>query len=514
MNRVDFRCNTDEKVTYTRFRDLFMEILKDIYNRLDERMKSVLMFAAGTAAIIVFCLFARVAWPNISREPEMTLLGDAQITISAGTDFQDEGAKAFIRKKDVSDQIYVTGEVDTAVPGTYDLAYNVDGRWETYSVDRTVTVVDTDAPQITLNQDETVTVEKIEDYQEPGAVVIDNCDGDMSSALDIQTKQSNDYTYVVTYTVTDSSGNTATAQRQVILQDKVAPEITLIGEGAITIQEREKFADPGAQAVDDRDGDISQNVVASGFVDIYRPGSYTVTYTVSDAGGNQASVTRDVEVQRVNYNPENAMYLTFDDGPSGDVTPQILDTLAANHVQATFFICNYDESKIPIIKRMINEGHTIGIHGYSHEYAEIYASADAFMNNIYSLRDKLKNDTGYEAFCIRFPGGSSNAVSKHYCEGVMSQLVQRVTDENLMYVDWNASSHDAESGYHSPQSILENVKNETKLGRTNIVLMHDISSKQTTADALQSIIDYGKSSGFNFCRIEENTVPVHQTVQN
>lgn len=491
-----------------------MSFLKSIYFSLTEKERNYLLFIIGIVVIILFCLFTRVAWPHMTLRPELTLLGEEQMTISAGTTFEDPGAEAILLKENANDLIYVTGEVDTSVPGTYELSYNVDGRWDTYSVTREVTVVDTTAPEITLNGDETVYFENIEDYQEPGATALDNCDGDVTAALDIRTEQTDEYSYTVTYSVADSAGNKAVTTRALVMYDKVAPEITLNGDAYITIKEREKFEDPGTTAVDDRDGDISQKVVRTGYIDIYRPGTYTVTYTATDAGGNQAQVTRDVEVERVNYNPDNAMYLTFDDGPSSDVTPQILDILAANHVQATFFICDYDESKLPIIKRMINEGHTIGIHGTSHEYAQIYASTDAFMENIHSLRDKLKEDTGYEAFCIRFPGGSSNAVSKHYSEGIMTQLVQMVTDEGLMYVDWNVSSHDAESGYHSPESLLQNVINESKLGRTNIVLMHDISSKQTTADALQSIIDYGVANGVNFCRIEENTVPVHQNLQN
>lgn len=465
-------------------------------------------------AVVVCVIIGLVQLGRFAARPRITLRGDEAVTISAGSDYQDEGAEAVVRRKNADDQIYVTGEVDTSVPGTYELTYSIDGKKDTYSVTREVTVVDTTAPVITLNGEEQMIVDQIESYQEPGAAAVDNCDGDLTSSLDIHMDQSNEYTYIVTYTVSDSAGNKGTAKREVLLEDKTAPEISLNGEAQVSIKEREKFDDPGVTATDDRDGDLSEAAVRTGYIDTYRPGTYTVTYTVSDSCGNEAQITRDVVVERVNYNPENAIYLTFDDGPSGDVTPQILDILAANHVQATFFICNYDEKKLPIIQRMLNEGHTIGIHGYSHDYSEIYVSTDAFMNNLNSLKDKLKEDTGYEAFCSRFPGGSSNEVSREYCPGIMTELVQMLTDEGMMYVDWNVSSHDAESGYHSPQSILENVKSETKLGRTNVVLMHDISTKQTTADALQSIIDYGKQNGYTFCPIEENTVPVHQTVRN
>jgi len=206
--------------------------------------------------------------------------------------------------------------------------------------------------------------------------------------------------------------------------------------------------------------------------------------------------------------------LTFDDGPSSDVTVRVLDTLKANGIKATFFICDYDEDKLPIIKRMIDEGHTIGIHGYSHDYSQIYTSNDAFMENINKLKNKLKEDTGYDAYVIRFPGGSSNTVSEKYCVGVMSQLVQTVTDSGLMYMDWNVSSGDAEGNNRPVNLIIKNVTGGFKHNRNNVVLMHDTSAKQTSADALQSIITYGKNNGYSFYPISKDTIPVHHGVNN
>ena len=215
------------------------------------------------------------------------------------------------------------------------------------------------------------------------------------------------------------------------------------------------------------------------------------------------------------YDPNKKIIaLTFDDGPSSDVTVRVLDTLKANGIKATFFICDYDEDKLPIIKRMIDEGHTIGIHGYSHDYSQIYTSNDAFMENINKLKNKLKEDTGYDAYVIRFPGGSSNTVSEKYCVGVMSQLVQTVTDSGLMYMDWNVSSGDAEGNNRPVNLIIKNVTGGFKHNRNNVVLMHDTSVKQTSADALQSIITYGKNNGYSFYPISKDTIPVHHGVNN
>lgn len=491
-----------------------MNKLRNYWNHLEQTTKNRILSITGICVIVIFCLFSAVAWPRISGKPLLVLNGESEVVVAAGTEFLDEGADATLLGKSVSDSIYVTGKVDTSVPGTYEIGYHVDGRWKTYTVTRKVIVEDQTAPEITLNGDSSVTVEQIEEYQEQGASVQDNCDGDLTSALTEKMEQINDYTYQVIYEASDAAGNTGTAARQVVIHDTVPPEISLNGEASVTIKEREKFDDPGAEASDDRDGDLSGQIVRSGYVDIYRPGTYMVTYTVSDAGGNQVQTEREVVVERVYSNPANAVYLTFDDGPSPDVTERILNTLAANNIKATFFICDYNETTLPLLKRMVAEGHTIGIHGYSHDYQKIYASTDAFMDNIYKLKDKLKQDTGYDAFCMRFPGGSSNTVSKEYSPGIMTNLVQMMTDNGMMYVDWNVSSEDATGYCISAKKIVASVCGGLKKGRSNIVLMHDTSVKQTTADALQKIIDYGKCNGYSFYPITADTVPVHQRVLN
>lgn len=491
-----------------------MKNLRNYWKNMEQVTKNRIISLIGVCAIVMFCLFSAVAWPRISGKPLLVLNGEAEVTIAAGSDFSDEGAEATLLGESVNDRIYVTGKVDTSVPGVYEIHYNVDGRWQTFTVTRTVIVEDQTAPVITLNGDASVTVDRIEDYQEQGASVLDNCDGDITAGLKEKVEQVNDYTYQVAYEASDAAGNTGTAMRQVVIRDAVPPEISLKGGTTVAIKEREKFEDPGAEAADDRDGDLSEQIVRSGYVDIYRPGSYTVTYTVSDAGGNQTQVQRTVVVEQVYSNPDSSVYLTFDDGPSSDVTAQVLDILAKNNVKATFFICDYSESEIPLLKRMVAEGHTIGIHGYSHEYKTIYASVDAFMENVYKLKDKLKADTGYDAFCMRFPGGSSNTVSKKYCPGIMTNLVQLMTDNDMMYVDWNVSSGDASGKRLSPQKIADNVCAGLKHDRGNIVLMHDTSAKQTTADALQKMIDCAKARGYSFYPITKETVPVHQGLQN
>ncbi len=467
-------------------------------------------------AVALIVLLFILAWPWISGQPRITLAGEPFVTVAQGDEYVDEGASAVWYRQDVSDQLYMTDNVDTSQIGTYEVRYNMDGRWMTFSVTRTVTVTDQTPPEIILTGEDPVIVDSFDDYQEPGAIATDNCDGDVTDLMTISApEQIDDETQEVYYYAEDTSGNKASAVRRVELKDEVLPEITLNGEETVSIDRYTEFDDPWVTATDNRDGDISDSVKRTGYVDIYRTGTYEVTYTATDSSGNSESINRTVEVEDAPCPEDHVICLTFDDGPSYPVTEEILDTLKANDVKATFFILDYSEAELPLIQRMIDEGHTIGIHGYSHEYGEIYSSADAFMDSVNTLAEKLKEDTGYEAFCLRFPGGSSNTVSRKYCEGVMTELVERVTEEGWMYFDWNVDSTDAEGENVAVETLVSHVEGELDPAQVNVVLSHDTSSyKQTTADALQTIIDYGKANGYTFQAITEDTVQVHHGVNN
>ena len=226
-----------------------------------------------------------------------------------------------------------------------------------------------------------------------------------------------------------------------------------------------------------------------------------------------ASVNTDSETELVEEYV-GTVYLTFDDGPSKDITPQILDILKEKNVQATFFVIGYSESKAEIIKRMVAEGHTIGFHGMSHDYAEIYQSVDATMENFYNIENLVKETTdGYTSKCIRFPGGSSNTVSKKYCEGVMSETAKRATEEGYVYFDWNVDSQDA-GGAKTAEEIYDNVVKGIKPGRNNIVLMHDANNKENTVMALEKIIDYCIENNYCLKPIDLNTKPAQHKISN
>lgn len=213
--------------------------------------------------------------------------------------------------------------------------------------------------------------------------------------------------------------------------------------------------------------------------------------------------------------PTGTIYLTFDDGPSTEITPQILDILKEKNVKATFFILDYEtgSEKENLIIRELNEGHTVGLHGASHEYSIVYSSLDATISSFVSLQEKLLSSTGYYSTIIRFPGGSSNTVSKKYCEGIMSASTQALTELGFTYFDWNVDSDDAGSA-RSSEKVLENVTSALMEGKNNVILMHDSANKTYTLGALESIIDYGLENGYEFKAIDSSTPQVKHSISN
>lgn len=444
---------------------------------------------------------------------KIVLNGEKTETVEVFSDYTDPGASARMGRKDCSDLLVTNGTVDTKKLGDYTIVYEATYGKKTYSAHRTVSVVDTTAPELTLSGEAEMTVSSRELYKEPGFNAKDAYDGDLTDKVSVQEKQSDDG-YTLTYTVTDLSGNESTAVRTLTIKDIVAPVITLKGNEVEYIDKGNDFTDAGYTAEDDLDGDLTGSVTVSGHVDTDTAGKYTLTYTVTDKAGNTGTAERVVSVFSDNAGSGKRLYLTFDDGPSSEVTPRILDILKKNNVKATFFILNYSDSNKGIVRRAINEGHTIAIHGYSHDYATIYASDEAFMQSVYKLHDKIKADFGYDAKLVRFPGGSSNTVSCDYNKGIMTRLAARLEKEGFSYFDWNISSGDASGNNIARDKIYSNVTNGLFGEGNNVVLMHDTNYKETTADALQDIINYAKANGYQFLPLTMDTRPCHHGIAN
>ena len=212
---------------------------------------------------------------------------------------------------------------------------------------------------------------------------------------------------------------------------------------------------------------------------------------------------------RLQTDGQKKVYLTFDDGPSEN-TERILDILAKSDVKATFFVTGHSPDKFGLIKREWDAGHSVGMHSYSHNYAEIYTSTAAYKADLEKIGGVIKEQIGFVPFLFRFPGGSSNAVSAKYCQGIMTALTGELVAEGYQYYDWNISSGDA-GGDDVPASEI--VANSCQEGWTNIMLlMHDTDAKNTTVEALGHIIKFYKERGYQFCAIDRSSFAVHHKV--
>ena len=204
------------------------------------------------------------------------------------------------------------------------------------------------------------------------------------------------------------------------------------------------------------------------------------------------------------YPGKQLVYLTFDDGPS-KYTDEILDILKEHNVKATFFVLaqeGYDEQ----YKRILDEGHTLAMHSYTHKYSVIYASLDSFKEDVTSLSDFLVEKTGVRPVYYRFPGGSSNTVASV----PMQDMLHFLSSEGYVYQDWNVSSEDASREMKETSVIARNVINGVDDNHISMVLMHDAVTKRTTVEALPIIIETLQQKGnVEFLPITEGTKQIY-----
>ena len=204
--------------------------------------------------------------------------------------------------------------------------------------------------------------------------------------------------------------------------------------------------------------------------------------------------------------PEKWVCLTFDDGPS-KTTPAVLDALDAAGVHSTFFVVatGYNEKYLPLLTQAAAAGHQIALHSASHEYSDIYRSSAASWKDIALLKERIAPYVDAENIrYLRFPGGSTNTVSRRYGgKGLMQQLKTEVEQRGWQWVDWNVCAEDAVGGHPSADTIYRNVVRETGEQTHCVVLMHDSATTRTTAEALPDIIRWYTDNGYTFLTVAE-----------
>lgn len=464
-----------------------------------------------SAAVFVFLLAAGMFFMMDDRHVRFYVSGETEMNVEYGHSFSDPGARASAVGAFSSAlplKVACQGNVDTSRIGSYRLIYKAHYKSRDYTAERVVNVVDTTPPEITLVSDPDYRPSWLEGYVEEGYTARDAHDGDLTGA--VQVSASGDS---IIYTVTDAAGNCAQAERRPNYT-LARPEIRLYGDESVTISARPRYADPGCAAYDENGNDLSAYVTVSDTLRSDVPGDYTVYYSITNAQGDCVSAERHVTVSgqacpEVVTPEERTIYLTFDDGP-GPYTAELLDVLDKYGVKATFFVTGNREKYRDVITRAYNAGHSIGVHSYSHEYGRIYAGEDAFFDDFNATEDMIHELTGSYTQLCRFPGGSSNTVSR-FNRGIMTRLSQELEAMSYRYFDWNVYSGDA-GETQSTAKIVDNIISGCAGKRCAVVLQHDI--KDYSVYAVEDVIKWGLDNGYSFKALDLSSPGMHHGIAN
>ncbi len=400
------------------------------------------------------------------------------------------------------------GNVDTKVLGDYVLTYVYTAGNKESFIKRTVHVYDDIKPEIVNDSD--IIICNDDRVVSKNYHANDNYDGDLTEKIEFNKEEDKYY-----LTVSDSSSN---IEKVEVTPKKYEGEPTLtLNGGSVTIIKGNKYNESGYSASDKCDGDLKDKVSVSGSVDTSKTGTYTLTYKVTNSIGKSVTKKRTVKVinkSTYSYNVpasgKKIIYLTFDDGP-GAYTSKLLNILDKYNVKATFFVTNQFGSSTyqKLIAREARSGHSVCIHSYTHQFS-IYKSVDTYFNDLNKMNNLIEKQTGKKSKCVRFPGGSSNTVSRKYKKGIMTTLANELGSRGYRYYDWNLDSGDTNVA-KSANAVASRVKKNLKGGTYNI-LMHDI--KSYTVNAIEEIIKYGLANGYTFLPITDGSPTFHQRINN
>ncbi len=498
---------------------------RQLYWKIPLIALSSLVLLAVIAGIVVLCINDFTVRIAIS--------GDEVATAEYGSVYEDAGAEAafsgtLLLRQPKYVPVTAVGTVDTNTLGDQRIIYTASHTQHfwlfsyTFTAEavRTVQVVDTTPPDIILTTDPAHYTLPGQPYLEEGFAATDGYDGEITHF--VRRWEENGQ---VIYTVTDRAGNTARAVREIVYHDPVSPVIHLNGSDKITVYQGNSYVEPGYTATDNCDGDLTDKVVCSGSVDSSVLGVYPLQYTVTDSYQNTATAVRYITVMpqagsgglpqlapaqlQSPVTPSGkVIYLTFDDGP-GEHTQRLLDILDRHNVKATFFVVN--SGYMHLLPRMAEAGHTVAMHTASHRYDRIYSSEYAYFADLQSVQNAIEAQIGTTPTIFRFPGGSSNVVSRHYNPGIMRRLASRLKALGYRYFDWNVDSRDA-AGARDANEIYFNVIGGIEKRDVSIVLMHDIYGK--SVDAVESIIIWGLSNGYSFQALTPSSPVCEHPINN
>lgn len=452
-------------------------------------------------AVGVLCLFlAGILMVYLSFNP--IVLKASEYPVEINDSFKEEEA-IFILFGNHED-LEVDGKVDTSQLGEYEVTYKL----HDHTKKLCVKVEDTKVPDLQIQDVKTDLYRELEP-----ADFVKECKDATDVSFSFESKEGLDQEgrHDVVIVAEDQGGNqTKKRARLERCKDTQKPTIKVPEKKLKFKQGKEPDFTEDVSVSDDLDSKPQLDVDTSD-LNFSKPGTYTLIYTCKDRSGNEATQKRKVEILENEELTQKIVYLTFDDGPSKN-TERILKILDKYKVKATFFVTGNGQDYNDWIKKAYKKGHTIGLHTYTHDFSSVYSSVDAYFEDLKQIQDMVEDLTGEKSYVIRFPGGSSNAISRQYSEGIMSTLVQEVQDRGFQYFDWNCDSTDA-SGNGIPVSQLIDCATSCDAQHINI-LMHDTAAKDTTVEALPKIIEHYKKEGYIFKALNTDSFAPHHDVIN
>lgn len=462
-----------------------------------KKLRKSAVFLIGLCLIgIVFLVFmltrspASIEFNELSREIEIGSVVDFSRFIDS------------VKNGNIEDVVVDDSKVKMNQLGKYEVQYKFNDEVETLTIE----VVDTTAPEVKLNN-KTI----LFDYPLKAKELVK----EIKDATKTEVEFKEDYSFdkagqqTVIVVVTDEGKNTIEKEAIVTVLEK-DEEKPVIKTNELTLDLDSNVELKNVIDVTDNQDKNVKVTIDESTLKRSQAGDYKVKVTAIDASKNKNEKEVVIHVVKREVSKQKVVYLTFDDGPSKH-TPEVLSILKKYDIKASFFVTGMNKKYYSYMKNVVDEGHTIALHTYSHKYGKVYKSTDAYFNDLKKIQDLVEKQTGLKVYNIRFPGGSSNTVSRKYSKGIMTKLVKQVEKQGFRYFDWNCENGDG----FSKMSQSEMIRRGTSSSANQImILMHDANGKEDTIETLPKIIEYYAKKGYQFKAIDETTPDFHQHVNN
>ena len=439
-------------------------------------------FGNGLIAFLFICIIFLLCYAF--KNPVLLYSSNPEVEINHEYDPKENIQQVFFHS---DSDVKISGDINTNKIGNYEITYQL----KNYKKTCKVSVKDTKAPDLKLKAYKADMKEDIKPES-----FVESVKDDSKVSLSFKKKPTKDKEQTITIIAKDEHGNKAMEETTLTLVKDI--EKPIIHTDTISVYVGSKPNYKSYIEVTDNLDSKPKIKIDSSKVKVKKTGTYKLLVTATDRSGNKAKANIKVTVEE----PSKVVYMTFDDGPSEN-TDKILKILKKYDAKATFFVTGNNQKYNSSIKKAADQGNTIALHTYTHDYANVYSSTTAYFEDLQKVSDMVKQITGKAPKYIRFPGGSSNTISA---------LDSMVHEKGYEYFDWNCSSGDAASNTVPAQDI---VRNATSCDYEQImILFHDSSPKTTTVEALPEIIKSYKERGYVFKGICDDTPIFHHGVNN